>query len=111
MPASAILRVYQLNRWIARKLLIKAESAILEVDEAELDENGAPLGRMVQYWRRFSRKFRAVWQKINVWFGDPFEPWSYKLWRLTYFPVSWVMGKVIGMWNVGWNGAGVPNIG
>ncbi|KAG8864932.1 hypothetical protein FRB96_003519 [Tulasnella sp. 330] len=99
--ARAIYKIYQFNRFLARKVLARAETAILEVGEDDQGDGGDGTLRD-QGW---SAPWRRPWETLNSWarkfydiFGDPLEPFYLKVVRNFMRLVSWSIGGAIRMW-------------
>ncbi|KAG9013064.1 hypothetical protein FRB94_003896 [Tulasnella sp. JGI-2019a] len=95
--ARAVYKIYQLNQFLAKILLARAETAILEVPDNDADE-GAVRDR------RWSASWKRPWTKVSSWarkvyniVGDPLEPLHLKIARYFAQSVSWgIRGAIRG---------------
>ena len=81
--------MYQLNRWLARHLLLSAENAILEVQE--VDDTTLP--RRSRWQRLYSGLYSYI-RKIYDIVGDPFEPWYAKVYHYLVRGIAIVVGRL-----------------
>lgn len=80
---SAVYKIYLLNRYVARKLLARAEIAILEVADADEEETTTYAGetQLQRIWRRVRRSWNSFTGTVYRYIGDPLEPIHVKMFR------------------------------
>ena len=95
-------KIYQLNVYLASRLLTRAETAILEVHEnGDIDEDAQRRREQslpARIWSDLARLVLAQWRAIQRAFGDPLEPWYRKLVRVVYRGTVWAALKTYEWW-------------